>query len=91
MRKLATILITLIFEIPIFADGPIIKKATGFIENKGQIVDQNNIPNKNVLYLFNSNGMNIQLRRGGFSYDVYANEEKEDKDSLNLSRELKTL
>ncbi len=91
MRKLATILITLIFEIPIFADGPILNKATGFIENKGQIIDQNNIPNKDVLYLFNSNGMNIQLRRGGFSYDVYANEEKEDKDTLNLSRELKTL
>jgi hypothetical protein len=91
MRKLATILITLIFELPIFADGSILNNATGFIENKGQIIDQNKIPNKDVLYLFNSNGMNIQLRRGGFSYDVYANEEKEDKDSLNLSRELKTL
>ena len=28
---------------------------TGFIENKGQIVDQNNLPNKAVKYLFHSN------------------------------------
>ncbi len=66
-------------------------QATGFTENKGQIIDQNNKPNPDVLFLFNSTGMNVQLRRGGFSYDVYANEEKEDKDSINLSRELKTL
>jgi len=42
-----------------------------FIENKGQIVDQNYTPNPGVLYLLNIPGMNVQLRRGGFSYDVY--------------------
>jgi len=42
-----------------------------FYENKGQIVDQNGKPNNNVKYLFHSNGLNIQLRKGGFSYDVY--------------------
>lgn len=43
----------------------------GFIENKGQIIDQNNQPNSAVLYLLNTPGMNIQLRRAGFSYDFY--------------------
>ncbi|MCX6283351.1 MAG: T9SS type A sorting domain-containing protein [Bacteroidetes bacterium] len=42
-----------------------------FIENKGQIIDQNYEPNPAVKYLFNGPGMNIQLRQGGFSYDVY--------------------
>ncbi len=36
----------------------------GFIENKGQIIDQNNKPNPYVLYLLNTPGMNVQLRRG---------------------------
>jgi hypothetical protein len=43
----------------------------GFIENKGQIIDQNHKPNPAVLYLLNMPGMNVQLRRGGFSYDIY--------------------
>ena len=43
----------------------------GFIENKGQIIDQNNKPNPGVLYLLNTPGMNVQLRKGGFSYDLY--------------------
>lgn len=44
----------------------------GFIENKGQIINQNNKPNPAVLYLLNTPGMNVQLRRGGFSYDLYS-------------------
>ena len=44
----------------------------GFIENKGQIIDQNNMPNPAVLYLLNTPGMNVQLREGGFSYDLYS-------------------
>ena len=44
---------------------------TGFIENKGQIINQNNKPNPAVLYLLNTPGMNVQLRASGWSYDVY--------------------
>ena len=44
---------------------------TGFIENKGQIIDQYNKPNPSVLYLLNTPGMKVQLRNGGFSYDLY--------------------
>jgi hypothetical protein len=42
-----------------------------FIENKGQIIDQNNKPNPGVLYLLNTPGFKVQLRKNGFSYDVY--------------------
>ena len=43
----------------------------GFIENKGQIYDQSHKANSAVLYLLNRLGMNIQLRKTGFSYDTY--------------------
>ena len=53
-----------------------VKQSAGFIENKGQIIDQNNKPNPAVLYLLNTPGMNVQLRITGFSYDVYSIEYK---------------
>lgn len=46
-------------------------KTIGFKENKGQIVDQKGKPNNAVKYLLNSGGLNVQLRKNGFSYDVY--------------------
>lgn len=42
-----------------------------FIENKGQIVDQDGIQNDKVLYLLNTEGLNVQLKKTGFSYDIY--------------------
>lgn len=51
-------------------------KQYGFIENKGQIIDQNNKPNNEVLYLYNSNGLNVQLKQNGFSYEVIKTEKK---------------
>lgn len=50
--------------------------ANGFIENKGQIIDQNNLPNKNVLYLYNGNGLHVQLKQNSFSYEVIKLETK---------------
>ena len=43
----------------------------GFIENKGQIIDQNNNLNPSVLYLYNGNGLHVQLKQAGFSYEVW--------------------
>ncbi len=43
----------------------------GFIENKGQIIDQNNNPNPSVLYLYNGNRLQVQLKQNGFSYEVW--------------------
>lgn len=55
------------------ASNPILGKTSqiGFIENKGQIVDQNHNYNSLVKYLLISPGINVQLRSNGFSYDVY--------------------
>jgi gliding motility-associated-like protein len=43
----------------------------GFVENKGQITNQNHEPNPEVLFLLQQRGMNIQIRKTGFSYDTY--------------------
>ena len=50
---------------------PSLKQSIGFIENKGQIINQNNKPNPACLYLLNTQRMNVQLRSSGWSYDVY--------------------
>ncbi|MBK6950090.1 MAG: gliding motility-associated C-terminal domain-containing protein [Haliscomenobacter sp.] len=44
----------------------------GFLENKGQIRDQWGQPNPDALFLLPSgNGLQVQLRKDGFSYDAY--------------------
>jgi len=42
-----------------------------FIENKGQITDQFHNINKDVLFLYNGKGLNIQLRKTGYSYELF--------------------
>lgn len=49
-----------------------------FKENKGQIINQNNEANSSVLYLFDNGSMNIQLKKNGFSYDIYELNAKKD-------------
>ena len=46
-------------------------QSVGFKENKGQIIDQKGKANASVKYLLNSNGLNVQLKKNGFSYDIY--------------------
>lgn len=57
---------------------------TGFIENKGQIIDQFNHPNPEVRYLLITPGLNIQLRQNGFSYDAYIIEKKKKENWIFL-------
>jgi gliding motility-associated-like protein len=48
------------------------RNSYGFIENKGQVRDQNNKPNNSVKYLLSlANGMNLQLKANSFCYDTY--------------------
>ena len=47
------------------------KQDLAFYENKGQIIDQDGNPNDQVKFLLNSPGLNVQIRKNGFSYDVY--------------------
>lgn len=74
MLKKAIFTFLLFFSIISFSQKN--KNTIGFIENKGQIVDQNGKENKSVLYLLNTKGLNVQLRKNGFSYDVYEIERK---------------
>jgi gliding motility-associated-like protein len=47
-------------------------KLPAFIENKGQILDQDQRPAQDLLYLLPlGNGLNVQLKRNSFSYDTY--------------------
>lgn len=59
----------------------------GFKENKGQIIDQKGKLNTAVKYLLNSNGLNVQLKKNGFSYDVYEVKKTPSKNPRN-EREL---
>ncbi len=45
--------------------------ASGFVENKGQLVDPAYKPVPSVKYLLCQPGFNVQLRQSGFSYDTY--------------------
>ncbi len=44
---------------------------TGFIENKGQVLNQRYEPNSNVLFLYSAPGIKIQLRKTGYSYELF--------------------
>jgi gliding motility-associated-like protein len=61
-------------------------KTIGFKENKGQIIDQKGKPNNAVKYLLNSGGLNVQLKKNGFSYDIY----EVKKHPINHSRDDKS-
>jgi hypothetical protein len=56
--------------------------STLFIENKGQIGDQNGKPNPEVKYLILRPGLNIQLKKNSFSYDGYTIERFKKKESI---------
>ncbi len=63
-------------------------QSIGFKENKGQIIDQKGKPNPDVKYLLNTNGLNVQIKTNGFSYDIY--ETKKHPLTENQKAKLKT-
>ncbi len=44
----------------------------GFLENRGQIVDQYNRSNEDLLFLYTGNGIKVQLRKTGYSYELFS-------------------
>lgn len=62
------------------------KSPEGFIENKGQVVDQDGNSNPSVLFLLNRPGMNVQLKKNSFSYDTWKVDFKKRK-STEIERE----
>jgi len=51
----------------------------GFMENKGQFKSSDGQFNANALFLLNIPGLNVQLRRNGFSYDTYSRGNQDGK------------
>ncbi len=74
-------LIFVLFFFFLISSGQNNNQSVGFIENKGQIIDQNEKKNENVKYLLNTNGLNVQLRQNGFSYDVYETKKNPKKNN----------
>ena len=66
--------------------GSNLKSGFGFIENKGQIINQNHQPNPDALYVYDGAGVHVQLRKNGFSYEVMKLERK-TKSGENFSME----
>jgi hypothetical protein len=58
--------------------------AKGFLENQGQIRDQNGNSNSSVLYLYNRDNFNIELKRDGFSYELFTVVSDKEVDEAGL-------
>ena len=43
----------------------------GFVENKGQVMDQHGKMNKEVRFIFSQDLFNLQLKNDGFSYELF--------------------
>lgn len=89
--KRIVILISCFFPFLVLAEDKGISKRNflGFVENKGQIRDQFGKPNRDVLYLLQTPGTNIQVKKNGFSYDVYKIEElPQEKQVKNTTNDL---
>jgi gliding motility-associated-like protein len=69
LMKQTLLLFFLVFTTHLFSQNK--NQSIGFKENKGQIIDQKGKSNTAVKYLLNTNGLNVQLKKNGFSYDVY--------------------
>lgn len=65
---------------------PMPRVSKGFLENKGQVVDQEHRPNTAVRYLWEGSGYNVQLRHTGFSYDHYQLEGKPQEQGTDAPR-----
>lgn len=76
-KILPTILLFCLFCNALFANFE-----SGFRENNGQFKNQYGTPSTAALFLLNCNHYNVQLRKDGFSYDLYL----EEGDSLRVNR-----
>jgi len=61
----------------------------GFIENKGQFVDQHGKANNDILYLLRLKDYQIQIRKHGFSYEFIEYHYENKSKSASIRQELK--
>lgn len=72
MKKVLPIFICILTSLTTQASTPPESRLTGFIENRGQVVNQNNIDNTDVRFILSAaSGVNIQIRNSGISFDTY--------------------
>ena len=83
MKYFITIIIAMLIGSAIEANT--INSQYAFIENKGQIIDQNNNLNPAVKFLWTGNGMKVQLKGNSFSYEVLKYEKQARKRALPTS------
>ncbi len=88
MKKLLLFIFLLSISFSLFGQKIENNSKTFFYENKGQIVDQKGKENSKVKYLFNSHGLNVQLKNEGFSYDVYEVQKTLNKDYARKENDL---
>ncbi len=51
--------------------------SSGFIQNKGQVKDQNGKARPDVLYIFSEENFNLVLKSDGFSYELFRYDEEQ--------------
>ncbi|MCE3228852.1 MAG: hypothetical protein K0S32_3403 [Bacteroidetes bacterium] len=57
-----------------------------FLKNKGQIVKQDFSPNTDVLYLYVGKGIKVQLRKTGYSYELFSADNLPHRDAGKKNR-----
>lgn len=58
-----------------------LRRKSAFIENKGQVADQNGVVRQDVKYLYSAPGLKLVLKNNSFSYEVFTLEKKKKKES----------
>ena len=71
MRKILLLPFFFLFCASLFSQKVQTRSDAFFYENKGQIINQDGKECPDIKYLFTSNGLNVQIKNAGFSYDVY--------------------
>lgn len=75
LKLLCLLLILISTKHKLNANNAFNSNTNGFIENKGQILNQNNEINNTVKYFLPIKNLNVSLKKNGFSYDTYNNAE----------------
>ena len=62
------------------------KTESSFIENKGQIINQNSKPNKDVKYIINRGAISLLLMNNYFSYEIIQKADSLKKNNFTINR-----
>jgi len=88
-KMLLTVIATL-YTVFVFSQDQNIRfngnSSSAFRKNLGQVLDQKRLPNSDVLYLLSTPGLNVQLKKTGFSYDVYEKEQSKVSNDQRIKK-----